>query len=132
MGDEHLARAPAWSADGKMLAALASHRGASRVFVVSSSGAAAQPPTLTPGDVHVRDLSIDRSASKMALLIGSPTQVQEAFVRSTAPAGGLRRLTGFNHALLGENMLSHPEYMPYTCADDLPIEGLVLKPQHFY
>jgi dipeptidyl aminopeptidase/acylaminoacyl peptidase len=131
IGDEHLAPAPAWSADGKTLYALASHRGASRVFVVSSSGAAAQPPTLTPGDVHVRDLSIDRSAGKMALLIGSPTQVQEAFVRSTAPAGELRRLTAFNDALLSEVLLSTPEYMPYTGADDWPMDGWVMKPHDF-
>ncbi len=131
IGDEHLAPAPAWSADGKTLYTLASHRGASRVFVVSSSGAAAQPPTLTPGDVHVRDLSIDRSASKMALLIGSPTQLQEAFVRSTAPAGELRRLTAFNDALLGEIMLSTPEYMPYTGAEGWPMDGWVMKPHAF-
>lgn len=131
IGDEHLAPAPAWSADGKTLYALASHRGASRVFVVSSSGAITQPPTLTPGDVHVRDLSIDRSASKMALLIGSPTQVQEAFVRSTAPAGELRRLTAFNDALLSEIMLSSPEYMPYTGAEGWPMDGWVMKPHAF-
>ncbi|HKF39283.1 MAG TPA: S9 family peptidase [Ktedonobacteraceae bacterium] len=131
IGDEHLAPAPAWSADGKSLYALATHRGASRVFVVSSSGAAAQPPTLTSGNVHVRDLSIDRSASKMALLIGSPTQVQEAFVCSTAPAGELRRLTAFNDALLGEILLSSPEYMPYTGADGWPMDGWVMKPRDF-
>ncbi len=131
MGDEHLAPAPAWSADGKTLYALATHRGASRVFVVSSSGAGTQPLTLTPGDVHVRDFSIDRSASKMALLIGSPTQVQEAFVRSTAPAGELHRLTAFNDALLGEMRLSTPEYMPYTGVDGWPMDGWVMKPRDF-
>ncbi len=102
MGDEHLSPAPAWSADGSTLYALASHRGASRVFAVATNGAGTKPPTITPGDVHTRDLSIDQSASKMALLIASPTRVQEIFVRSTSPGSELRRLTAFNDALLSE------------------------------
>src|SRR6266487_1761643 len=118
MVDEHFSPAPAWSADGSTLYALASHRGASRVFAVATNGAGTKPPTITPGDVHTRDLSIDQSASKMALLIASPTRVQEIFVRSTSPGSELRRLTAFNDALLSELELSTPEYMPYTGADD--------------
>ena len=131
MGDEHLSPAPAWSADGSTLYALASHRGASRVFAVATNGAGTKPPTITPGDVHTRDLSIDQSASKMALLIASPTRVQEIFVRSTSPGSELRRLTAFNDALLSELELSTPEYMPYTGADDWPMDGWIMKPRDF-
>jgi dipeptidyl aminopeptidase/acylaminoacyl peptidase len=131
IGDEHLSPVPAWSTDGKTLYALASHRGATRVFAISSSGASTQPPVLTTGEVHVRDFSIAKSAGKMALLIGSPTRVQEVFVRSTAPTGELQRLTAFNEALLGEMALSTPEYMPYTGADGWPMDGWVMKPGDF-
>lgn len=131
IGDEHLSPVPAWSSDGKTLYALASHRGASRVFAISISGAGTQPPTLTPGDVHARDFSTDKSISKIALLLGSPTRVQEVFVRSTAPSGELRRLTDFNEALLSEMVLSIPEYMPYTGAEGWPIDGWILKPHTF-
>ena len=131
VGDEHLSPVPAWSADGKTLYALASHRGASRVFAISSSGASTQPLTLTPGEVHVRDFSVDQSASRMALLIASPTRVQEAFVCSTAPGSELRRLTAFNDAQLSEMALSTPEYMPYTGADGWPMDGWVMKPRDF-
>ena len=52
-------------------------------------------------------------------------------MRSTAPAGELRRLTAFNDALLSEVLLSTPEYMPYTGADDWPMDGWVMKPHDF-
>ena len=131
IGDEHLSPAPAWSKDGKTLYALASHRGASRVFTISTIGAGTQPPTLTSGEVHVRDFSVDQSANKLALLIASPTRVQEVFECSTTPGSELRRLTAFNESLLNEMALSTPEYMPYTGADGWPIDGWILKPRDF-
>jgi dipeptidyl aminopeptidase/acylaminoacyl peptidase len=131
IGDEHLAPAPAWSVDGKTLFGLASHRGATRVFVIPAGGAGKQPSTLTPGDLHVRDVSVDRAAGTLALLIGSPTRVQEVYVRSTAPSGELRRLTGFNEGFLSELALSTPEYMPYTGFEGWPMDGWILKPHDF-
>jgi dipeptidyl aminopeptidase/acylaminoacyl peptidase len=131
IGDEHLTPAPAWSADGRTLYALASHRGASRIFALATNGAVEEPPTLTPGEVHTRDFRVDQSTGKMALLIASPTSVQEIFVRSTAPGSELRRLTAFNDALLNELALAKPEYMPYSGADGWPMDGWVMKPQDF-
>src|SRR6266568_1699094 len=131
IGDEHLSPAPTWSTDGRTLYALASHRGASRLFAIATSGAGTNPPTLTPGELHVRDYSIDKLNSKMALLIGSPTRLQEIFVRSVAPESELYRLTTFNDALLSEMDLSTPEYMPYTGADGWPMDGWLLKPRNF-
>src|SRR5437660_1040382 len=122
---------PTWSTDGRTLYALASHRGASRLFAIATSGAGTNPPTLTPGEVHVRDYSIDTLNSKMALLIGSPTRLQEIFVRSVAPESELHRLTTFNDALLSEMDLYTPEYMPYTGADGWPMDGWILKPRNF-
>ncbi len=131
IGDEHLAPVPAWSADGRTLFTVASHRGATRIFAISLDGAGKQPPTLTPGDIHVRDMSVDQAAKNIALLIGSPTRVQEIYVRSTAASGELRRLTGFNEDFLGELALSTPEYMPYTGADGWPMDGWIMKPHDF-
>jgi len=130
MGDEHLMPAPTWSPDGKILYVLSSHRGASRIFAVPTSGAGTQPPTLTPGDVHVRDVSADHAAGKLALLIASPTRPQEVFICSTS-SGELRRLAGFNDALFDELVLSTPEYMPYTGFEGWPMDGWILKPQDF-
>ncbi len=131
IGDEHLVPPASWSSDGKTLYALASHRGATRVFAIPANGAGKQPPTLTPGELHVRDMSIDSAAGTLALLIGSPTRAQEIFTRSTAASGELRRLTEFNEGVLGEVALSTPEYMPYTGADGWPMDGWVMKPHDF-
>lgn len=131
MGDEHLLPAPAWSSDGKTLYVLASQRGASRVYALPSSGAESQPVTLTPGDVHVRDFSADRSSSKLAMLVASATSAAEVSVCSPVSPGELQRVTGFNDALFRELTLATPEYMPYTGADGWPMDGWVLKPQDF-
>lgn len=131
IGDEHLTPPPVWSTDGRTLYALASHRGASRIFAVATSGAGSNPPALTPGEVHVRDFSIDKLNSKVALLIGNPTQLQEIYVQSLAPENELYRLTTFNDALLSEMDLSTLEYLPYTGADGWPIDGWIMKPRNF-
>jgi dipeptidyl aminopeptidase/acylaminoacyl peptidase len=137
IGDEHLAPAPAWSSDGKTLYGLASHRGASRLFTLAAAaggggaGTGKQLQTLTPGEIHVRDFSFDHATNQVALLIGSPTRVQEIFVRPTAASGELRRLTSFNEELLGEMALSTPEYLPYTGVDGWPMDGWVMKPRDF-
>lgn len=131
MGDEHLVPAPAWSSNGKTLYALASHRGATRLFALPIDGAGSQPPTLTSGEVHVRDFSVDRSANTLALLLAGATRAPEIFVRSTTSSGELRRLTGLNDALFNEVYLATPESMPYTGADGWPIDGWILKPQGF-
>ncbi len=131
IGDEHLIPPPAWSSDGRTLYVLASQGGASRVYTIPGTGASPQPQTLTPGDVHVRDFTADRSASKIAMLIANATHPQEVYVRSTDPSGELRRITGFNDALLNELDLVAPEYMQYTGADDWSIDGWILKPHNF-
>lgn len=131
IGDEHLMPAPVWSADGLELYVLASYHGASRVYVIPSSGAGKEPATLTPGEVHVRDFSADAASNKLALLIGSTTYPQEVFVRSTTSDGELKRISSFNDALFEELLLVAPEYMPFKGADGWDIDGWILKPHNF-
>src|SRR5205823_14446193 len=82
--DEHMMPAPPWSPDGKTLYVMAAHRGATRVFAIPSDGAGKQPLTLTPGNVHVRDFSIDHSRAHLALLIEDPAHVTELFTCATS------------------------------------------------
>jgi len=131
MTNEQLMPAPVWSPDGKTLYILAVQRGSTRVYAIASEGAGKQPPTLTPGNMHVRDFSIDQSRSTMATLIEDPTHVSEIFVCSTASPGELRQLTGFNDVLFDELALATPEYMPYTGVDGWPMDGWILKPRNF-
>ncbi|HEY6411590.1 MAG TPA: S9 family peptidase [Ktedonobacteraceae bacterium] len=131
MSNDHMLPPPPWSPDGKTLYTLVTHRGATRVFAIASEGAGKEPPTLTPGNVYVRDFSVDHSSSTMALLVEDPTHLAEIYVCTTSSPGELRRITGFNDALLAEVALATPEYMPYTGVDDWPIDGWVLKPHDF-
>ncbi len=131
LSDEHLMPTPAWSADGKTLYVLAAQRGASRVFAVPATVLAAQTATLTPGKVHVRDFSMSQEKGTLALLVEDPTHIGEIFLCSTATPGELRRLTGFNDALLHELTLATPEFITYEGEGGWAIDGWILKPQDF-
>ncbi len=131
MSNDHILPPPPWSPDGKTLYTLATHRGATRVFAIASEGAGKQPPTLTAGNVYVRDFSVDHSSSTMALLVEDPSHLAEIYVCSTSSPGELRRITGLNDALMEEVALAVPEYIPYTGVDGWPMDGWILKPHDF-
>ncbi|HEY5004775.1 MAG TPA: S9 family peptidase, partial [Ktedonobacteraceae bacterium] len=131
IGDEHLMPAPVWSADGTTLYIIASYHGASRIYAIPSHGADAEPATLTPGDVHVRDFSADAAKATFALLIGDATRPQEIFVRPVASSAEVQRITGVNDALFNELTLAAPEYMSYKGADGWDMDGWILKPGDF-
>jgi len=161
MTNEQLMPAPVWSPDCKTLYILAVQRGSTRVYAIDREGAGKQPPTLTPGNMHVLDFSFEQSRSTAVMLIENPTRVAEIFVHETStpgeldlhPLGGrrahhprpygrdistgrmesreLRQLTSFNDALFKELELATPEYMPYSGVDDWPMDGWILKPRDF-
>lgn len=131
VGDDQLAPPPGWSADGKTLYTLAAQRGSTRLYAIPSSGAGKQPETLTPGDVHVRDFSIDQSKDMLALLVADPVHPQEIFVRSTEPSAEMWRISYANDDLIGELALSIPELITYAGADGWPIDGWIIKPSNF-
>ena len=131
IGDEHLAPAPVWSADGSMLYVLGSLSGATRVFGLSAAGNNIEPQVLTPGNVHVRDFSGDLAKDTLALLVADPTHPQEIFVRSTAANDELRQLSHANDAFVAELTLVTPELISYTGADGWPMEGWIMKPHDF-
>ena len=95
MSNDHILPPPAWSPDGKTFYVLVTHRGATRVFAITREGAGKQPPALTPGNVYVRDFSVDEARSTMALLLEEPAHLAEIYVCSTTVPGELRRVTGF-------------------------------------
>ena len=131
MTNDHMVPSPPWSPDGKTLYVLATHRGATRIFAIPTDGAGKQPQTLTPGNVYVRDFSIDHSRNTMALLVEDPAHVAELFVCPASSPGELRRVTSFNDTLIDDVALSTPEHMPYTGVDGWPIDGWILKPHDF-
>jgi dipeptidyl aminopeptidase/acylaminoacyl peptidase len=131
MTNDQLIPAPVWSTDCKTLYIQAVQRGSTRVYTVERAGAGKQPPTLTPGNMHVLDFSLDQSRSIVGILIENPTHVAEIFVSSISAPGELRQLTTFNDALFDELELATPEYMPYSGVDGWPMDGWILKPRDF-
>ena len=131
MTNEQMMPAPVWSSDCQTLYILAAQRGSTRVYAVDRDGAGKQPPTLTPGNMHVLDFSIDQSRNTTAIVIENPTHVAEIFVSSIAAPGELRQLTTFNDALFDELELATPEYMPYSGFEGWPMDGWILKPRDF-
>ncbi len=129
--DEHLAPKPAWSPDGQTLYALASLRGATRVFAISIEGDDHNLSPLTPADAHVRDFSADGSAKHIAALIGNPSRPPEIFTFSTASSDELQQLTSFNQELFSQLKVGEIEHMPYMGAEDWPMDGWILKPPDF-
>lgn len=131
LGDEHIAPAPVWSADGETLYALAAQRGSTRIFAFPKTGSGANPHALTPAERHVRDFSTDRAAEKLALTIGNATRPSEVALCSTSESGEVQRLTSHNDALFNELRLSELEYFPFTGAEGWPMDGWILKPPDF-
>ncbi len=131
IGNEQLTPPPGWSADSQTLYALASQRGSTRLYAIHSQGAGEQPVTLTPGNIHVRDFSINQSKNMLALLVADPVHPQEIFVRSTEPSTEMCCLSYANDDLIAELALSIPELITYAGADGWPIDGWILKPSDF-
>jgi dipeptidyl aminopeptidase/acylaminoacyl peptidase len=131
--DEHQSAAPVWSADGKTLFGLASHRGATRIYALSAatSEANAQPVSLTPGQIQVRDFSIDLARDQVALLMGNPSRPPEIYVCRTGPGADMRQVTATNESLFSQLALGTLEYMPYTGAEGWPMDGWILQPPEF-
>lgn len=130
-GGEQTDSKPVWSPDGKTIYALATHRGATRVFALAVNGNNAHPPTLTPGNIHVRDFSSDRTAGHLSMLIGNPSTPSEIFSCTTSTGGELRQVTQHNEQFLSQVQLSTLEHMPYTGAEGWPMDGWILKPPDF-
>ncbi|HEX4206402.1 MAG TPA: S9 family peptidase [Ktedonobacteraceae bacterium] len=132
IGDGHgSTAAPAWSADGRTLYVLATHRGATRVLALSANGAASTSQVLTPGNVHARDFSIDADRKTLALLMADAAHPQEVFTRSTEPSAEIVRVSTQNDTFLSELHLAQPELITYQGVDGWPIDGWVLKPHDF-
>lgn len=129
--DEHMGPPPVWSPDGRTIYALATLRGASRVFALSASDSNQQPVVLTPGDIHVRDFTTDLACKNLVALIGNPSRPPEVFATTTTPGGELKQVTSFNEPFFSELNLGTLEYMPYIGAQGWPIDGWILKPPDF-
>lgn len=131
-GKSQLWLLPTDGGDGLTLYVLAAQRGATRLYSFQASQVPdPQPVVLTPGNIHVRDFSIDAARNTLALLLGDATHPQEVFVSSTQPSAELRCVSHANDALLEELELASPELITYSGANNWLIDGWIMKPRDF-
>jgi len=117
-----------WSADGRSVITVAAERGRANLkrFDVSTGAAEA----VTEGDQEVASYSATPDASRMALVISTPTVVGDLYVLETATKRK-KLLHEPNRELFSEIALTAPEEVVYKSFDGRPIQAWVQKPPGF-
>jgi dipeptidyl aminopeptidase/acylaminoacyl peptidase len=116
-----------WTKDGDIVVVTA-ERG--RANLVRFDAATGKASPLTTGDQEVMGFSATPDASRLALVVSTPTAVGDLFVLDAA-SGRQRQLTRFNDALFSELRLTAPEEVTYASADGMKIQAWVQKPPDF-
>jgi len=118
----------AWTKDGASIVTGTAERG--RANLLRFDAASGKPTPLTTGDHEVMSSSATPDASRLALVISTPTAIGDLFVLDAA-TGQQRQLTRFNDALFSELNLTAPEEITYPSFDGKQIQAWVQKPPGF-
>jgi len=140
IGDQHPPRGgsrdvPVWSADGRSLLAPAEERG--RVDLRRFDAGRGESQPLTHGDHEVVSYTATPDATRLAMVISTPTAIGDLFVMDLAAASGAqgdagaRQLTHFNQPLFAQLELTAPEAFTYRSFDGRQIEAWVQRPPDF-
>lgn len=123
--DRGVSGPPVWAEDGSSLTFLFDD---DRAVCLGRVPAAGGPVTrLTSGRRTLAGLSCGPEGS-LALLAGSSTEMAEVHLFE---AGGLRKLTGHNDALMAELKLATSEDFSSRSKDGTIVNGLIVKPADF-
>ena len=117
-----------WSADGRSLIVEAAERGRAQLKRFDAATGAVE--TLTPGDLEVSSHSATPDAARMALVISTPTVINDLYVLDTATRQK-KLLYEPNRELFAEISLTAPEEIVYASFDGRPIQAWVQKPPDF-
>jgi dipeptidyl aminopeptidase/acylaminoacyl peptidase len=117
-----------WSAGGRSLITVAIERGRANLKRFDPSTGAVEP--LTEGDQEVPSYSATPDASRLALVISTPTVLGDLYVLDTATKRK-KLLYEPNRELFAEISLTEPEEIVYTSFDGRPIQAWVQKPADF-
>jgi dipeptidyl aminopeptidase/acylaminoacyl peptidase len=118
----------AWTKDGRSIVTETSEKG--RANLLRFDAGSGQATALTTGDQEVMSASATPDASRLALVISTPTAIGDLFVLDAA-GGARRQLTRFNEALFSELSLTAPEEITYRSFDGKAIQAWVQKPPDF-
>jgi dipeptidyl aminopeptidase/acylaminoacyl peptidase len=117
-----------WSSDGRSIIAVAAERGRNNLKRFDAATGAVEP--ITEGDHDVASFSATPDASRIALVISTPTVIGDLYVVDTATKQR-KLLYEPNRELFSEIALSAPEEIVYKSFDGRPIQAWVQKPADF-
>lgn len=117
-----------WSADGRSLIVEAAERGRAQLKRFDVATGAVE--TLVGGDLEVSSHTATPDASRMALVISTPTVLNDLYVLDTATKQK-KLLYEPNRELFSQLSLTAPEEIVYKSFDGRPIQAWVQKPPDF-
>jgi dipeptidyl aminopeptidase/acylaminoacyl peptidase len=119
---------PVWSADGRSIFVRTSEEGRANIERVNSETGTVE--AVTKGDQAVISWSGTADASKLALLVSTPTNIGDVFVARTE-SGKMERVTHVNAELFGKLNVTEPETIWYKSFDGRRIQAWVQRPPDF-
>ncbi len=117
-----------WSADGRSLITVASERGRANLRRFDAATGAVEP--VTEGDQEVSAYTATRDASRLALVISTPTVISDLYVLDVVTKQK-KLLYEPNRELFSEISLTAPEEIVYKSFDGRPIQAWIQKPPDF-
>jgi dipeptidyl aminopeptidase/acylaminoacyl peptidase len=132
-GDQHAPRGGRpqpliWSRDGRSLFAVAVERGRANLKRFDAASGQVQP--LTEGNQEVSSYTATPDASRIAMVISTPTVISDLYALD--PATGSRKLLYQpNRELFAQLDLTEPEELVYKSFDGREIQAWIQKPPGF-
>lgn len=117
-----------WSKDNRWLYVNVAENGRANLKKIDATTGKVEP--LTTGDHDVQSYTMTPDASKMALLISTPTNIGDIFLLDTA-SSKITQMTRINDELFSQLNLTAPEEIWYTSFDGKKIQGWIQKPPNF-
>jgi dipeptidyl aminopeptidase/acylaminoacyl peptidase len=122
-----------WSADGRFVTTTTLERGRANLRRFDAATGASE--LLTTGDQEVVSYNATPDASRIALVLSTPTVIGDLYALDAGGASAKgakpRRLTGFNDELFAGLNLTAPEEIEVTSFDGKKIQAWVQKPPGF-
>jgi len=119
---------PFWSADGRNIFVQAAEEG--RVNLKRIDTETGKVEAVTKGDHAVMSFSSTADGSKMAILLGTPTNVGDVFLVNTR-SSEMQPVTHVNAELFAKLQLTEPEMIWYKSFDGRRIQAWVQRPPDF-
>jgi len=119
---------PFWSSDGRFVYVVSAEEGRSNLKRIDAETGKVEPETEGDHDIFAYNATPD--ASKAALLISTPTNIGDLYVRDMA-SRQMKRLTNINQDLFSKLNLTEPEMIWYKSFDGRRIQTWVQRPPDF-